>query len=115
MPTLTDAPHEFGLSEHGIRNLRAAYWNLGAAELIEVERDPLANHVPAFTLIFVPGLQANPAEDGTNSETCIAADFTRKVVIIAGTSYAGELKKSVFTILNYLLPERNTMPMHCSA
>jgi len=224
MPNPADSPHEFGLSEHGIRNLRAAHWNLGAAELIEhairnqegqlssggaltvqtgqftgrspqdkfIVRDkltetnvnwgpvnrplasenfariytkalaflqgrevyvqncragadptytmplrvitqyawhalfarqllipadpgPLANHVPAFTLIFVPGLQANPAEDGTNSETCIAADFTRKIVIIAGTSYAGELKKSVFTILNYLLPETNTMPMHCSA
>jgi len=218
------APSEFGLQEHGFRNLNAAYWNLGTAELLEhairggegqvavggalavqtgqftgrspkdkfIVRDELTaetvhwgpvnqpmssehfgrlydkllaflqnrdvyvqdcnagadpsyslpirvvtqyawhalfarqlfiladpallpRHVPEFTLIFAPGFQANPAEDATNSETCIAVDFTRRVVIIAGTSYAGEMKKSVFTILNYLLPERSVMPMHCSA
>src|SRR5215510_10493734 len=85
------------------------------ALFIQPDRAALAHHVPEFTLIFVPGLHANPSEDATNSETCIAVDFTRRVVIIAGTSYAGEMKKSVFTILNYLLPERSVMPMHCSA
>ena len=70
---------------------------------------------PEFVLIFAPGFQASPAEDGTQSETCVAIDFTRRVVIICGTSYAGEMKKSVFTILNYLLPARGVEPMHCSA
>ena len=82
---------------------------------IKPERASLASHAPEFTLIFAPGLQADPKEDATNSETCIAVDFTRRVVLIAGTQYAGEMKKSVFTILNYLLPDRNVMPMHCSA
>jgi phosphoenolpyruvate carboxykinase (ATP) len=82
---------------------------------IRADAGSLAKHAPEFTLIFVPGFQADPAEDATNSETCIAVDFTRRVVIIAGTSYAGEMKKSVFTILNYVLPDRNVMPMHCSA
>jgi phosphoenolpyruvate carboxykinase (ATP) len=72
------------------------------------------DHVPEFTIFFAPGLQANPRDDGTNSETCIAVNFSRKAVLICGTSYAGEMKKSVFTILNYLLPARGIMPMHCS-
>jgi phosphoenolpyruvate carboxykinase (ATP) len=70
---------------------------------------------PEFTLFFAPSLKVNPAELGVNSETCIALSFGRRAVIIAGTSYAGEMKKSVFTILNHLLPDRGVMPMHCSA
>ena len=69
----------------------------------------------AFTLLFAPEFQVDPATEGTRSETCIIIDFHRKIVLIAGTSYAGELKKSVFTILNHLLPARGVMPMHCSA
>jgi len=72
-------------------------------------------HYPKFTLIFAPGFRAQPAEDGTNSETCIVISFRRGLVIIAGTMYAGEMKKSVFTILNYLLPGEGVFPMHCSA
>src|SRR5262249_29148528 len=67
------------------------------------------------TLLFAPGFHADPQRDGTKSETCIAINFKKRVVMIAGTSYAGELKKSVFTILNYLLPARDVFPMHCSA
>jgi len=73
------------------------------------------DHVPEFTIFFAPRLQATPGEDGTNSETCIVVNFTKKVVLICGTSYAGEMKKSVFTILNYLLPARGILPMHCSS
>jgi phosphoenolpyruvate carboxykinase (ATP) len=82
-----------------------------------VRPDPLRtqDHVPEFTVFFAPRLQATPGEDGTNSEACIVVNFTKKVVLICGTSYAGEMKKSVFTILNYLLPERGIMPMHCSS
>jgi phosphoenolpyruvate carboxykinase (ATP) len=73
------------------------------------------DHAPDFTILFIPGIQADPAVDGTKSQTCIIINFTRKIVLIAGTSYAGELKKSVFTVLNHLLPERGVLPMHCSA
>lgn len=67
-----------------------------------------------FTIVNLPSFKADPARHGCRSETVIAVDFTRKLVLIGGTSYAGETKKSVFTILNYLLPARKVMPMHCS-
>ena len=72
-------------------------------------------HRPEFTILFAPDFQADPAEEGTNSETCIVINFKKKVVLICGTQYAGEMKKSAFTIMNYLLPERGVFPMHCSA
>src|SRR5215468_646519 len=74
-----------------------------------------ANHVPEFTVINVPTLQANPEADGTNSPTFILMDFGRKLILIGGTSYAGETKKSIFTLLNYLLPLKGVLSMHCSA
>jgi phosphoenolpyruvate carboxykinase (ATP) len=67
-----------------------------------------------FTIINLPSFKADPARHGCRSETVIAVDFARKMVLICGTSYAGETKKSVFTILNYLLPKKKIMPMHCS-
>ncbi len=67
-----------------------------------------------FTIVNLPSFQADPARHGCRSETVIAVDFARKLVLIGGTSYAGETKKSVFTILNYLLPKKKIMPMHCS-
>jgi len=77
---------------------------------------PTAPHAqPDFTLIFATGFHADPKSEGTRSETCIAISFKRKLVLIGGTMYAGELKKSVFSVLNYLLPDRRVMPMHCSA
>jgi phosphoenolpyruvate carboxykinase (ATP) len=69
---------------------------------------------PQFTIIDFPGFQAEPALHGAASGTVIAVSFERKLVLIGGTSYAGEMKKSVFTILNYLLPPKSVMPMHCS-
>jgi phosphoenolpyruvate carboxykinase (ATP) len=74
-----------------------------------------ANYNPQFTVLFAPDFKAIPDEDGTGSETCIVINFTRRMVVIAGTMYAGEMKKSIFTVLNYLLPARGVMPMHCSA
>ncbi len=68
----------------------------------------------AFTIINCPSFRADPARHGTRSETVIAVNFDKRLVLIGGTSYAGETKKAVFTILNYLLPERGVMPMHCS-
>ena len=75
----------------------------------------LAGFEPQFTLLDLPDFQANPARDGVRSETVIALDLTRKMGLIGGTEYAGEIKKSVFTVLNYLLPLQGVLPMHCSA
>ena len=77
--------------------------------------DPAAEHEPEFTIINFPSFRAEPERDGTRSPTFILMDFSQRLVLIGGTSYAGETKKSVFTILNYLLPQRGVMSMHCSA
>ncbi len=68
-----------------------------------------------FKILCAPGCMANPEEDGTRSKTFVVLNFEEKIVLIGGTEYAGEIKKSVFTILNYLLPQQNVLPMHCSA
>ncbi|HEX3667108.1 MAG TPA: phosphoenolpyruvate carboxykinase [Rhizomicrobium sp.] len=83
--------------------------------LIEPTAGEREGFSPEFTIIDLPGFQADPAVHGSHSGTVIAVNFTRKLVLIGGTSYAGEMKKSVFTILNYLLPPKRVMPMHCSA
>ena len=75
----------------------------------------LAAFTPEFTIINVPSFKADPARHGCRTETVIALNFARKLILIGGTEYAGENKKSVFTLLNYLLPEQGIMPMHCSA
>jgi phosphoenolpyruvate carboxykinase (ATP) len=72
-------------------------------------------HKPEFTIINFPSFQADPKRDGTRSPTFILMDFSQRLVLIGGTSYAGETKKSAFTIMNYLLPQRDVMSMHCSA
>ena len=69
---------------------------------------------PDFTIVDLPGFEADPAVHGCRTKTVIAVDFTQRIILIGGTSYAGEMKKSVFTILNFLLPEEGVMPMHCS-
>ena len=83
--------------------------------LIRPERSALADFVAEFTIIDLPSFKADPERHGCRTETVIAVDFTRMIVLIGGTSYAGEIKKSVFTALNYILPEKGVMPMHCSA
>ncbi len=70
---------------------------------------------PRLTIIDLPSFKANPARHGTQSQTVIAIDLTNGLILIGGTQYAGEIKKAVFTVLNYLLPEKGVMPMHCSA
>jgi phosphoenolpyruvate carboxykinase (ATP) len=74
-----------------------------------------ANFAPEFTVVNLPSFRADPTRHGVRSETVIACDFTRRLVLIGGSEYAGETKKSVFSFLNFLLPERGVMPMHCSA
>jgi phosphoenolpyruvate carboxykinase (ATP) len=77
--------------------------------------EELASHKPEFTIIAAPNFLADPSRDGTRSEVFIILNFARKLILIGGTQYAGEIKKSVFTLLNYLLPLRGVLPMHCSA
>jgi phosphoenolpyruvate carboxykinase (ATP) len=93
-----------------------AWHSLFARNLfIRPNADELLNFEPDFTVIALPSLKADPASDGTNSETFILVNLGRRMVLIGGTGYAGEIKKSIFTALNYLLPAQNVFPMHCSA
>jgi phosphoenolpyruvate carboxykinase (ATP) len=78
--------------------------------------EELETFEPEWTVISVPGFLAEPEEDGTGSETFVGIDFSRKVVLVAGSGYAGEIKKSIFSVLNFVLPtEHAVLPMHCSA
>jgi phosphoenolpyruvate carboxykinase (ATP) len=94
-----------------------AWHSLFARHMFLVERDASKreHHRPQFTVIDCPRFHADPEEHGTNSEVFIFLNFAKGLVLIGGTSYAGEIKKSIFTVMNYLLPLRNVMPMHCSA
>jgi phosphoenolpyruvate carboxykinase (ATP) len=77
--------------------------------------EELKTHKPEFTVIAAPEFEAVPERDGTRSSTFILVNFTRKIVLIGGTKYAGEMKKCIFGVLNFLLPEQDVLPMHCSA
>ncbi|WP_127116042.1 phosphoenolpyruvate carboxykinase [Shimia sediminis] len=79
------------------------------------DREDLNDFVSDFTVINCPSFQANPERHNCRTETVIAMNFDKKLILIGGTEYAGENKKSVFSLLNYLLPEKGIMPMHCSA
>ncbi len=81
----------------------------------EYDKDKLKNFKPQFSIIHVPRFHANPELDGTNSEAFIILNFAKKMVLIGGTHYAGEIKKSIFTVMNYLLPQKKVLTMHCSA
>ena len=81
----------------------------------EFDEEKLADFEPQFTILHTPRFRTLPAEDGTNSDAFILLDFSRKLVLIGGTSYAGEIKKSAFTIMNFLLPHDQVMTMHSSA
>ena len=83
--------------------------------LVRPTASELATITPEYTIIDLPSFRADPARHGCRSETVIAVNFTEKLILIGGTKYAGEMKKSVFGILNYLLPAQGVMPMHCSA
>lgn len=83
--------------------------------LIRPETVELSTFTPELTIIDMPSFRADPKRHGVRSENVVAIDFARKIVLIGGSYYAGEMKKSVFTTLNYYLPERGVMPMHCSA
>lgn len=93
-----------------------AWHNLFVHQLfVRPSAEELKEHQPGFTVIAAPGFEAKPAVHGTNSETFIIINFSQKTVLIGGTKYAGEMKKSIFSVMNYLLPEKQVLSMHCSA
>ncbi len=94
-----------------------AWHSLFARNLFRQVHNPgeRKQHIPVFTLIHTPHFHAIPEIDGTNSEAFIIVNFGKKLVLIGGTSYAGEIKKSIFTVLNFLLPQKKVVGMHCSA
>jgi len=93
-----------------------AWHNLFVRQLfIRPTAEELKNHSPEFTIVSAPSFLADPKRDGVNSEAFVIVNFTKKIVIIGGTGYAGEMKKSIFGIMNLLLPERDVFPMHCSS
>ena len=82
---------------------------------IRPSKEELSHFAPGFTVIAAPNFQADPAVDGTRSGTFILCDFTKKRILIGGTLYSGEVKKGIFAVMNYLLPRKGVMAMHCSA
>jgi phosphoenolpyruvate carboxykinase (ATP) len=93
-----------------------AWTNLFAHNLfIRPEPADLPDFKPDFTILHVPEMKAEPATDQTRTETVIAIHLARKIILVIGTRYAGEVKKTIFTVLNYLMPKRGVLSMHCSA
>lgn len=93
-----------------------AWHNIFARNMfIQPKEEERTSIVPQFTVIFLPGLKADPATDGAASETAILINFKKRVVIIAGSAYGGESKKAIFTVMNYMLPLKGILTMHCSA
>jgi len=82
---------------------------------LRLDEKDLSGFEPGFTILHAPELQADPARHGSRSSTAVVINFGRREVLIAGTRYAGEIKKSIFSVLNHMLPEDDVFPMHCSA
>ena len=108
------ADAEYGIT---VRVIGEYAWHCHFAQLLfrDCQLGPQPDRVPDFTVLAAPGFQTDPQRDGTNSETVVALDLEQNLCLIAGTEYAGEIKKSLFTVMNYLLPLRGVLPMHCSA
>ncbi|MCA0984472.1 phosphoenolpyruvate carboxykinase (ATP) [Halobacillus yeomjeoni] len=93
-----------------------AWHNLFARQMfIRPTEKEYKDHEPEFTVVSAPTFKADPETDGTNSEAFIMISFKHRIVLIGGTEYAGEIKKSIFSVMNYLLPQKDVLPMHCSA
>lgn len=94
----------------------AAYHGLFSHNMfIRPSDDELKTHEPGFTVLAAPNFQADPETDGTRSNTFILVSFEKKLILIGGTLYSGEVKKGIFSVMNYLLPKQDVMAMHCSA
>ncbi len=100
----------------GVRVITETAWHRLFARnmFIAPNESELRDFEPDFTILHLPSFYTEPERDGTRSETFILVNFESRMVLIGGTSYAGEIKKSVFSVLNYLLPEKRILPMHCS-
>ncbi|MGI8401975.1 MAG: phosphoenolpyruvate carboxykinase (ATP), partial [Gemmatimonadaceae bacterium] len=100
-----------------VRYVSPNAWHMAFARnmFIRPERSDLATFEPNFTVLHAPELQADPARHGTRSSTFIVLNLAERTILIGGTRYAGELKKSMFTVMNYLLPRQGVLSMHCSA
>jgi phosphoenolpyruvate carboxykinase (ATP) len=110
----TGAAPDYRLPVRVINEL--AWQNLFARQLfIRPTPQELQTHTAEFTVICAPDYHADPLRDGVNSGAFILVNFTRRMVLIGGTGYAGEMKKSIFGVMNFILPQRNVFPMHCSA
>lgn len=108
-----DPRHQFPIrviTENAWHNLFARNMFVQVREL-----EALKKHVPGFVVINVPRFHASPEVDGTNSEAFIIVNFGKRLLLVGGTSYAGEIKKAVFTVMNYHLPQEQVLSMHCSA
>ena len=102
----------------GVRVVNENAWqNLFARNMFvrTTDREVLEGFQPDFTVLHAPSLEADPATDGTRSGTFVLLHLGRRLVLIGGTQYAGEIKKSIFTVMNYMLPKKGVMAMHCSA
>jgi phosphoenolpyruvate carboxykinase (ATP) len=82
---------------------------------IRANEEELSKHMPKFNVISVPGFKAKGIEDGINSEAFVFINFSKKIVLIGGTGYSGEIKKAMFSVMNFILPKQGVLPMHCSA
>ena len=106
-------------AEHrvGVRVVTELAWHSHFVRtmLVRPTQDELAHFKADYTIIDLPSFRADPERHGCRSETVIAIDFMQRLILIGGTGYAGEMKKAVFTILNFVLPQQSVMPMHCSA
>lgn len=108
------ADHQYRLPIQVINEF--AWQNLFVHQLfIRPTEEELKSHKPEFTVICAPNFKADPVVDGTRSETFIMISFERKTILIGGTEFGGEMKKSIFSVMNYLLPEQDIFSMHCSA
>ena len=105
------------LSRLSIRVITDKAWHSLFSNQIFIKpaKEELVNFIPEFTLLSINDFAANPEIDGTKSETFIITSFKKKLVLMGSTSYAGEIKKSMFSIMNFILPQKGVFPMHCSA
>lgn len=107
------ADHRYSIPVRFINEL--ASHNLFVHQLfIRPTEEELQNFAPDFTVISAPGLQLDPATDGVNSEAGVLVNLEKKIILICATQYAGEMKKGMFSVMNYQMPDRNVFPMHCS-
>ena len=105
---------EHGLSVRVITH--KAWHNLFAYNMfLRLSPEELDGFEPEFTVLHAPGFTADPEKHGTNSGTAIAVSFAERQIVVAGSNYAGEIKKSIFSVMNFMLPDQGVLPMHCSA